>query len=309
MWGPKRHGPSGLASQIDNHPHQTDALVRNRLTSGTEGSVHSRVARTLRQRTGGHNPLQPGHDHIIAITYTNRGTSCPARPVHPRTTANTTGSATTLRSVPDQTVAANLRTDTEDKLWKALHANPNSTAADLSLLAQIGKSTAPKILAKWASDGAVTRTPGIAEGGRRAADLWVITDFGSITVAEEDSVDLTDTAADEAQDPINSVAIDAVEAEPVVAEVSAPEAVDGGRSTTTERVAKLIKQMTARLAASALLGMVEDYLHDHPGEEFGPAAIAKALDGKSSGAVSNALTSWSRTVQPRRPTTSRSVSP
>ncbi|WP_229693448.1 hypothetical protein [Lentzea pudingi] len=190
-----------------------------------------------------------------------------------------------------------------------MHANPNSTAADLSLLAQIGKSTAPKILAKWASDGAVTRTPGIAEGGRRAADLWVITDFGSITVAEEDSVDLTDTAADEAQDPINSVAIDAVEAEPVVAEVSAPEAVDGGRSTTTERVAKLIKQMTARLAASALLGMVEDYLHDHPGEEFGPAAIAKALDGKSSGAVSNALTSWSRTVQPRRPTTSRSVSP
>jgi hypothetical protein len=35
--------------------------------------------------------------------------------------------------------------------------------------------------------------------------------------------------------------------------------------------------------------MVEDYLRDHPGEQFGPTAIAHALGGKSSGAVSNAL--------------------
>ncbi|WP_431879447.1 hypothetical protein [Amycolatopsis sacchari] len=35
--------------------------------------------------------------------------------------------------------------------------------------------------------------------------------------------------------------------------------------------------------------MVEDYLRDHPDDEFGPTAIAKALGGKSSGAVSNAL--------------------
>ena len=45
----------------------------------------------------------------------------------------------------------------------------------------------------------------------------------------------------------------------------------------------------ARLAPGALRGLVEDYLRDHPGEEFGPTAIAKALGGKSSGAVSNAL--------------------
>jgi hypothetical protein len=45
----------------------------------------------------------------------------------------------------------------------------------------------------------------------------------------------------------------------------------------------------ARLAPFALRGMVEDHLRNHPGEEFGPVAIAKALGGKSSGAVSNAL--------------------
>jgi hypothetical protein len=45
----------------------------------------------------------------------------------------------------------------------------------------------------------------------------------------------------------------------------------------------------ARLAPGALRGMVEDYLCDHPGEQFGFTAIANALGGKSSGAVSNAL--------------------
>ena len=53
--------------------------------------------------------------------------------------------------VPEQTVAAKVRTDTEDKLWEALHAAPNSTAADLSAAAKIGKSTAQKILVKWAT--------------------------------------------------------------------------------------------------------------------------------------------------------------
>lgn len=45
-----------------------------------------------------------------------------------RTTASTTGTAPTLQPVPEQTVAAKVRTDTEDKLWEALHAAPNSTA-------------------------------------------------------------------------------------------------------------------------------------------------------------------------------------
>jgi hypothetical protein len=35
--------------------------------------------------------------------------------------------------------------------------------------------------------------------------------------------------------------------------------------------------------------MVEDFLSTNPGKEFGPTAIANALGGKSSGAVSNAL--------------------
>lgn len=261
-----------------------------------------------------------------------------------RTTATTTESVRPLRSVPEQTVAAKVRTDTEDKLWEALHATPNSTAADLSVAAKIGKSTAQRILVKWAADGSVTRTAGIAEGGRRAADLWAITevdpaqvdpvpvdtppaddvdptgtaqaepdaptavavapdapDTDDATPAEGDppeptdveptNTEPTDAAADDAQDPVDTEATTAAVAEPVVAETSEP--ADDGTATdvgkTTDGGAVATGEKKARLAPGSLRGMVEDYLRDHPGEEFGPTAIANALGGKSSGAVSNAL--------------------
>jgi len=43
-----------------------------------------------------------------------------------------------------------------------------------------------------------------------------------------------------------------------------------------------------RLGKGALRGMVEDYLAEHPGGQFSPSAIGKALN-RSSGAVNNAL--------------------
>lgn len=178
-----------------------------------------------------------------------------------------------------------------------------------------------KILAKWQKDGSVTRTPGIAEGGRRAADLWTLTDTATDvdtaptehTPAGDTSVDdavsadteraaatvpestdaetadggpteLTDTAADHVPDAIDAGATDPAKAEPVVAESTMPAAhsaaADGGTATGGKK---------ARLAPGVLRGMVEDHLRDHPDEAFRPTAIATALGGKSSGAVSNAL--------------------
>ncbi|MEV6825587.1 MarR family transcriptional regulator [Amycolatopsis sp. NPDC051102] len=223
-----------------------------------------------------------------------------------------------------------------------MHAAPNSTAADLSTAAKIGKSTAQKILVKWVADGSVTRTAGIAEGGRRAADLWAITEVDATQVdpapvdtAAADDTDATDTTptepevpvvvpvvpdapatddvtddvihdegdpgeptdttptdtAADAQHPVGIEAADIVKAEPVVAEVSEP-AADGAATDVdkpTEDGADATGEKKARLAPGGLRGMVEDYLRDHPGEEFGPTAIANALGGKSSGAVSNAL--------------------
>ncbi len=234
-----------------------------------------------------------------------------------KTNTTATGSASTLRSVPDPETAATVRTDTEDKLWKALHTNPNSTAADLSGVAEIGKSTAQKILVKWASEGSVTRTAGIAEGGRRAADLWAIADTDVAPVdqvdtapAEDadpaetvpdspvtpDEADVDDTAtaegdvAESANTAPTVTAADKTEpadAEPAVAEETDTAA--DGATTDTGTATSSTKDDKARLAPGALRGMVEDHLRDHPSEEFGPTAIAKALSGKSSGAVSNAL--------------------
>ena len=44
----------------------------------------------------------------------------------------------------------------------------------------------------------------------------------------------------------------------------------------------------ARLGKGELAGLVLTFLRDHPGEHS-PTAVAKALDGRSSGAVGNAL--------------------
>jgi len=68
------------------------------------------------------------------------------------------------------------RTAAEDKLWAALHTHPGTTSGDLATHAGIGRSTAGKILATWASEGSVTRTSQSASDGRRAADTWTITE-------------------------------------------------------------------------------------------------------------------------------------
>ena len=300
-----------------------------------------------------------------------------------RTASSSPGSTRALRAVPDQPATATAaRSDTEDKLWKALHAHPNSTAADLSAAAEIGKSTAQKILARWEGERSVTRTPGITHGGRRAADLWAISEIDTAatpdalpdttpdtakdttpdtaqdtgdtsaaidTVPDDErtvvetapastpAVTSADTPADEqtttatgdlggvespsspdtapdGDDGIDSVdtvpsaavpapvdtpvALNAAEgaaaevSEPPTAEAAAgPAATDGATpdGTPTANSRGGTGRKGTRLAAGALRGMVEDHLRDHPGAAFSPVEIARALGGKSSGAVSNAL--------------------
>lgn len=209
-----------------------------------------------------------------------------------------TGTTRTLRPVLDQPTTATIRTDTEDKLWAALHANPNSTAADLSVAARIGKSTAQKVLARWAGDGSVLRTAGIAEGGRRAADLWAIGETDTVPTddAPADDPQRADTAHADPAKPGTTEVDDATRTQGESAEPTDAAANDAHDTTDTEPADGPATdgdgdggETAARLAPGALRGMVEDYLRDHSREEFGPTAIAKALGGKSSGAVSNAL--------------------
>ena len=157
-------------------------------------------------------------------------------------------------SKPSAIEKAHARTEAEDKLWQALLDKPGGTAAELSAAAGIGKSTAPKILARWLEAGLVTRMSGIADGGRRAADRWSVQPAAEGQPATEPSADDTQGSDDAA-----------AEATP---------------SDDTD--------VSKRLAPGALRGMVEDYLREYAGEAISPNGIGKALT-RSSGAVANAL--------------------
>ena len=60
-------------------------------------------------------------------------------------------------------------------LWEALGAAPEATTTtDLAATAEIGRSTATKLLAPWAESGVLIREPGGRPGGRRLPDRWAI---------------------------------------------------------------------------------------------------------------------------------------
>jgi DNA-binding MarR family transcriptional regulator len=213
---------------------------------------------------------------------------------------DTTTPETTADTTADRTTAA-----AGDKLWAALHARPDATAEELANHAGIGRSTAAKILSRWVDDGTVDRTPGAAQGKRSAASRFAIAtpapaptaaapaddpDVASGPHSGTDGVDntigdgaVTDDAALPAGD--HTAVADEAGAAACEAELtSQAPGVDGGeRATSSDATSS-----TFRLAPGALHGMVEDYLRDHPDDEFGPTKIGHDL-GRSSGAVSNAL--------------------
>ncbi|GAB3901397.1 hypothetical protein GCM10029964_090120 [Kibdelosporangium lantanae] len=168
-------------------------------------------------------------------------------------TATDSGAGADLNGL-GHTNAANARTAAEDKLWQALHRHPGATAVHLATAAGIGKSTAGKILARWAVDGVVVRTSPPAADGSRKADLW------SIAGPDVEAGDEGNSATTSERTSVPEVAVDTAETE---------------KSPT-------------RLPAGGLRGLVEDFLREHPDGCFGPHDIGKAL-GRSAGAVNNAL--------------------
>ena len=196
------------------------------------------------------------------------------------------------RNTPGQSTRSTAsagRTAAEDKLWAALHAHPAATTGDLATHAGIGRATAAKILAAWATEGGVTRTSKSGSDGRRTADTWRITatsedQFTSATTTQPNS-EITEIAPDAVADSTAGVGTGEItgsdsrttEQHPIPSSVSnsAGATVPGAAGQT-------------RLGKGALRGLVEDYLTEHPGQQFSPSAIGKALS-RSPGAVSNAL--------------------
>jgi predicted transcriptional regulator len=195
------------------------------------------------------------------------------------------------RVVPETNPAPAGRTAAEDKLWAALHAHPATTTGDLAAHAGIGRSTAGKILAGWATEGSVTRASEPGPGGRRAADTWRISD------TTQDQL-IAAVAPDHPEGETTGVVPDAavdIAGEGGSGEITASDPGPGEQPPTSTTptgaappVAGAAPGQSTRLGKGALRGMVEDYLTGRAGAELSPSVIGKAL-GRSSGAVSNAL--------------------
>ncbi|MGW3960142.1 helix-turn-helix domain-containing protein [Amycolatopsis sp. NPDC005003] len=141
----------------------------------------------------------------------------------------------------------------ESKVRRALEAYPGTTAANLASMAGVGRSTATKILSRWAAEGLVTRTDGKDQS---VPVTWTMRDGQA-----EDTPKTGDDAGVAGEDDTESA--------------SSP-------SPTPDAPTK------DRLPKGGLYDLVKTYLYEHPGEEFGPAKIGTEL-GRSSGAVNNAL--------------------
>jgi DNA-binding MarR family transcriptional regulator len=217
------------------------------------------------------------------------------------------------------------RTAAEGKLWAALNAHPATTAAELATAAGIGRSTAAKILARWATGNLVTRTAATtttAAGGPpgRAAERWSIANLDDNVVLPGNGDDpdshphnADDPSSDAHRDVAGNREDDQPDAGPIEARgkqgdgddasvTDAPEAParpGAARATattatatdgreTSDGVSTVGSARERRLPPGGLRGMVEDYLREHPDQAFGPSELGRKL-GRSGGAVANAL--------------------
>jgi len=143
-----------------------------------------------------------------------------------------------------------------DKVRHALRQHPGATAAELAIAAGVGKSTAGKVLATFASDRIATRSTPSPEGGRRAADRWYPAD-----TQHSDTNDERATTLPTIPEPAHTAA------PPTDAQAS---------------------DRPVRLARGELRALVLAELRRDPDTPMTPGMIARRL-GRSAGAVSNAL--------------------
>jgi Sugar-specific transcriptional regulator TrmB len=152
----------------------------------------------------------------------------------------------------------------EQAALKALAANPEATAAEVAAAANVGRSTASKVLARLTSSGEVRRIEGGRDGARRLPDRFAL-----------------------------------ASAEPT-AEDAEPKTADNGKPKAAEDAKP--KVAGEHLKPGQLDELVLAYLKDNADSgPHGPTTVAKALV-RSSGAVGNCLNRLTKSKQVRQAT-------
>ncbi|MEU8632709.1 helix-turn-helix domain-containing protein [Amycolatopsis sp. NPDC048633] len=171
----------------------------------------------------------------------------------------------------------------EVKVHRTLEANPGTTTANLAKTAGVGRSTASKLLSRWAKEGLVIRSTG---DDQSVPVTWTLRDeqndgaAAEVAATGEDVAPMEDQKGDAPAGDVEEREADPSPSPAVgVSAVSDP-APSGDPTADTPN--------KERLPKGALYELVREFLQARPGEEFGPAKIGTEL-ARSSGAVNNAL--------------------
>jgi hypothetical protein len=142
-------------------------------------------------RTGGR---RPGRGMTIPLIFlrmefvvsrtTKKTTATADRPLHVVATTSAGTSDTATRPATAET-----------KIRDALRDNPDATTTKLAMAAGIGRSTAAKILARWATEGTVIRTTG---KDQRNPATWTIHGTTDATENDDDAQDTASATSDDA---------------------------------------------------------------------------------------------------------------
>src|SRR4051812_31728107 len=155
----------------------------------------------------------------------------------------------------------------DTKVRRALEAEPGATAAKLASAAGVGRSTATKILSRWAAEGLVTRTTGKDQS---VPVTWTLRDeqIDDAVDAATDSEDVAPTAEQESDTPAGDTDYREADSSPSPAT---------GTSTASDPTPSgdptAYAPKKERLPKGGLYELVKEFLQTHPGEEYGPAKI------------------------------------
>lgn len=233
-----------------------------------------------------------------------------------QTTTTTQQPQRRLHAVPDQPTDDEEASPATKALVAVLRECPDqegATSAALAEQANVGKSTARRLLSDLVEQGLVLRTPGYGGGPGRTPDRfrWAEqTPGGSGPVAvvdppghDETTTPTTPDAGDTEEEPgADGPAAAASPAAPTITLVHATDEIapdSGGEEaaapesqhtpvTGASAELKAGAESSPRLGKNALRGRVEQFLIEHPNQEFGPHALSQLL-GHSSGAITNVL--------------------
>ena len=214
------------------------------------------------------------------------------------TRTKTTKTMTTTKTARTRTAT---RPDAATRVRQALLDHPGTTVPEIAAVADIGKSTAARVLVELEHGGHARRT---RHDGRHNPDTWhpATDDAATDDAATSETADAADAAREAITPPGSTDGREATEREPASGADDPETMAQAATSANGDMEASAVDPVASgpaepamlpsgmpRLRSGALRDLVADYLAAHPDLDFTPTELSHKLGDRSSGAISNAL--------------------